>query len=82
MLASELMPQIDRLVELRFRDGYAAVVKLLLVQPEEEPHALIYDVVTVLNWGPLDPSSVDLAAAHAASIQDLMSWRPVSPDAP
>lgn len=51
MLASELMPQIDRLVELRFRDGYAAVVKLLLVQPEEEPHALIYDVVTVLNWG-------------------------------
>lgn len=51
VLASELMPQIDRLVELRFRDGYAAVVKLLLVQPEEEPHALIYDVVTVLNWG-------------------------------
>jgi hypothetical protein len=63
-------------LELRFSDGYAAVVRLLDVSEEHEDSDLVYDVLEVLNWGPVDPATVDLTAAHAAASRDLVAVVP------
>jgi hypothetical protein len=60
-----------QVLELRFTDGYAAVVRLLDVSEEHEDSDVIYDVLKVLSWGPIDPANVDMKAAHAAASRDL-----------
>jgi hypothetical protein len=65
-----------QVLEFRFSDGYAAVVKLLDVSEEHEDSDLIYDVLEVLNWGPVDRAKVDLSAAHAAASRDLVAVVP------
>ncbi len=74
MTAEELKPHEGRRMELRFTDGYAAVVRLLDVSPGETGSELIYQVLDVLQWGPIDPAAVDLRAAHAADASEVASY--------
>lgn len=71
-----LKPLEGKVLELRFSDDYAAVVKLLDVSEEHEDSDLVYDVLEVLNWGPVHPAKVDLSAAHVAASRDLVSVVP------
>lgn len=80
-LSTELKEHVGRIVELTFADGYIAHVRLILVQPEEEPHGLIYDLVKVIAWGPVDPARIHQAAAHAASIAEVSNWHLVAESA-
>jgi hypothetical protein len=63
-------------LELRFSDGYAAIVKLLDVSEEHEDSDLVYDVLEVLSWGPVDPTKVDMRAAHTAASRELIALVP------
>ena len=63
-------------LELHFSDGYAAIVRLLDVSEEHEDSDIVYDLLEVLNWGPINPAKVDMKAAHTAASRELTSVRP------
>jgi hypothetical protein len=71
MRPGDFKPFINRVVEIEFTNGYRALVKLLHISEGENEDDLIYDVVRVLDWGPLDPVRTDLTAAHAASSSEV-----------
>jgi hypothetical protein len=71
MDALAFKPYEGKILELHFTDGYSAVVKLLDVSDEHPGSDLIYDVLEVLCWGPVDPASVDLKATHATDASEV-----------
>ena len=71
MDASSFKLYEGKALELHFRDGYRAVVKLLDVSEDHQGSEFIYDVLEVLSWGRVDPASVDLKAAHAADASEV-----------
>jgi hypothetical protein len=71
MNALAFKPYEGKILELHFADGYSAVVKLLDVSDEHPGSNLIYDVLEVLSWGPIDPATVDRAATHAADASEI-----------
>jgi len=73
----DLKKNTGRTMELRFTDGYVVRARLISVDPDSAPNDLVYDVVEVMSWGPLDPAKVDLKSAHSASAAQLASWRVV-----
>ena len=75
MDAGELKAHEGRLLVLRFRDGYAAVVRLIDVDPGCTGAELICDVVEVLDWGPIEPAAVNHRGSHTAPAGEVASYR-------
>jgi hypothetical protein len=71
MNALAFKPYEGKILELHFSDGYSAVVKLIDVSDQDPGSELIYDVLEVLSWGPVDPATVDASAAHAAAASEV-----------
>jgi hypothetical protein len=70
---SELKALVGEILELRFVDGYAAIVRLLAVTEEHHDSDFVYDVPDVLDWGPIDPRTVDRNEVHTAASRELVS---------
>jgi hypothetical protein len=80
-LVQELLGQVGEKIELTFSDGFIAQVRPILVQPDEEPLGLVYDLIKVVAFGSMDAAVIDWSSAHAASIEDVVSWRAIRQDA-
>ncbi len=59
-MSHELGELVGWTLRLLFNDGYVVDVRLLEFSPDDAPHELVYDVLEVKHWGPLDPAKVDL----------------------
>jgi hypothetical protein len=79
---SELKTHEGETLELRFADGYAAIVRLLDVSEEHEDSDIVYDVLEVLNWGSVNPRTVVPKAVYTAASRDLVKveFRPDYPN--
>jgi hypothetical protein len=69
-----LKPFENKHIELRFNNGYVAHVRLVDVDADQADRELIYDVVKVLDWGPVDPKAVK-GNTHSAGAAEIVSWR-------
>ncbi len=72
MKATELIPLANQRVRMRFADGQVVVAKILSVDPHSPGREVVYDVLEVLNWGSVDPDSVDRTAAAAAGVGEIL----------